>query len=651
MKRTPDSASFGIFEFDFQTHELRKRGLKIHLAEQPCRVLAFLLEQPGTLVTREELRAQLWPDDTFVDFDHSLNTAIMRLRKALGDSPENPRFIETLSRRGYRFLPSVKKRTEAAEPDQATQPDEGAPQATISAGNLGNGGARHTASGSPAGSHRAVLVGLLALGGILAAVLVVIFGHSVRGARKPEFLSSEAGPLQALAVLPLENVSGDKSQQYLADGITQQLVTDLAKIRALTVISGPSAVEYDSIQQIANQVHADAVVEGTLLRKGNTVHITAELVQGSSGRYLWTGSYEAQIGDILQVENAVAQTIAEHTRIGITPGDLGRLNETAAVTPAAYDNYLKGLYYWDQRSRSGLTKATGYFRQAIGMDPNYALAYAGLADCYAVLGSTVVSAMAPQEAALRAEAAARKAIQLNAHSAEVQTVQATIQFNYDWNWTAAEAGFKRAIELNPGYATAHQRYSLFLMAMGRIPESLAEIRRAQQLEPLSISINFSLGWRLYMTRHYNQAIEQLLTTSEMDPNFALAHLVLGEAYEQKGEYKKAIAEIKKAVLISHASPRTESELGRAYAMAGDRTRAENVVEELNEQAKQEYVSPFDLASIYAALGQKDEALSWLEKSYDERANGLIFLQVDPEMDNLRSDPRFEHLLSRLHFRT
>lgn len=654
MVTSPSRASFGLFELDLQTHELRKRGLKIRVQEQPCRILAILLEQPGRLVTREELRRQLWPDNTFVDFDHSLNTAIMRLRGALGDSPENPRFIETLPRRGYRFIQPVEKRTDPSAPGEPRPQGNGSGECTGSAGPAGGAGQGlgQAASASPTNGRPAVLPRMLAFGGVVAAAAVVLFGLNMRHMRKPILALAEARPIRSLAVLPLENVSGDKSQEYLADGITQELVTDLAKIRALTVISGPSGADYGdaplSIQQIARQLQADAVVEGTLLRSGNQVRITAELVQAATGRYLWADSYEAQLGNILQLENKVARAIANQTRIEVTPEERERLTEAPTVEPKAYDDYVKGLYYWNQRSQGGLARATRYFRKAIGVDPQYALAYAGLADCYAIVGSTVVSAMPPKEAAPKAEAAALKAIQLDDNLAEAHTALATMQFNYGWDWLAAEGGFKRAIELNPGYATAHQRYSLFLMAMGRAQESLAEIRRARELDPLSLSINFSLGWRLYLARHYSQAIEQLRTTSEMDPGFALAHLVLGEAYEQRAHYHKAIAELEKAVAISHGSPLMESELGRAYAVAGERLKAENVLAKLREQSKLEYVSQFRLAIIYAALGEKDEAISSLEKARKDHANGLIFIKVDPELDSLRSDPRFQRLFHQLH---
>jgi tetratricopeptide (TPR) repeat protein len=298
-----------------------------------------------------------------------------------------------------------------------------------------------------------------------------------------------------------------------------------------------------------------------------------------------------------------------------------------------------------------LRKSTQYFRQAISVDPQYALSYAGLADCYAILGSTVVSAMPPREAAPKAKAAALKAIELDGNLAEAETALATTEFNYDWDWSAAENGFQRAIELNPGYATAHQRYSLFLMAMGRKEDSLTEIRRARALDPLSLSINFSLGWRLYLARHYNQAVEQLRTTLEMDPRFALAHLVLGEAYEQKKQDRKAILELQKAVLISSRSPLMESELGRAYAVAGEKEKAEKVLAELREQSKRQYVSPFRLAIIYTGLGEKEQAMAELVKAYQDRSNGLIFIKMDPELDSLRADPSFQHLLAQLHLRS
>jgi len=353
------------------------------------------------------------------------------------------------------------------------------------------------------------------------------------------------------------------------------------------------------------------------------------------------------LGDVLALQSRVASAIVNEIRVNLTPEEQQRLASTRAVTGESYENYLKGRYYWNKRSQEGLTKAIEYFQLAIEKDPNYALAYAGLADCYSIIGSAIVGTVPSQDVAAKAKAAAAKALQLDDTLAEAQTSLATVRFNYDWDWAGAASGFQRSIELNPSYATAYQRYSLYLMAMGRTNESLAQMTRARELDPLSISMNFSLGWRLYMARKYDQAIEQLQNTLEMDPNFALPRMVLGQAYEQKNAYPQALSELQKAVGISHDSPQMLGALGHAYGASGNRSEAEKVLAKLMEQSKTQYVSPFYVAIVYVGLAENDKAVDWLEKAYRDRSNAIVFAKVDPQFEPLRSTPRFQALLHRL----
>jgi len=399
--------------------------------------------------------------------------------------------------------------------------------------------------------------------------------------------------------------------------------------------------------QIARDLNVDAVVEGTILRSGNQVRITAELVQVATDRHLWAETYESQLGDVLGLQSRVASAIVNEIRVNLTPEEQQRLASNRSVSGESYENYLKGRYYWNKRSQEGLTKAIEYFQLAIEKDPNYALAYAGLADCYSIIGSAIVGTVPSQDVAPKAKAAAVKALQLDDTLAEAHTSLATVRFNYDWDWAGAAGGFQRSIELNPSYATAHQRYSLYLMAMGRTNESLAQMTRARELDPLSISMNFSLGWRLYMARKYDQAIEQLQNTLEMDPNFALPRMVLGQAYEQKHAYPKALAELQQAVSISHDSPQMLGALGHTYGASGNRSEAKKVLAKLMEQSKKQYVSPFYVAIVYVGLAENDKAVDWLEKAYMDRSNAIVFSKVDPQLDALRSTPRFQSLLHRL----
>jgi TolB-like protein/DNA-binding winged helix-turn-helix (wHTH) protein/Tfp pilus assembly protein PilF len=641
-----------MYEVDLRTSELWKQGRKIKLQEQPCRILAILLEQRGEVVTREELRKRLWSDDTFVDFDHSLNTAIMRLREALNDSSDNPRFIETLPRHGYRFIAPLEeiaaseheKNEDAGSgstPELSVAVPQSGPTNIFLAGNLeSESKSRRTRS------RRAIVLG--SLFGILA---IVILGIWLRFFRTASEVNLSRNQIKSMVVLPFENLSADKDQQYFTDGMTDELIAHLAKIRSLRVISRTSSMEYKgthkTLSEIARDLNVDAVVEGTILRSGDRVRITAELVQVATDRHLWAETYESQLGDVLALQSQVASAIVNEIRINLTPEEQQRLASARSVSAESYEAYLKGRYYWNKRSQEGLTRAIEYFQLATEKDPHYALAFAGLADCYSIIGSAIVGTVPSQDVAPKAKAAALKALELDDTLAEAQTSLATVRFNYDWDWLGASQGFQRSIELNPSYATAYQRYSLYLMAMGRTKESLAQMTRARELDPLSISMNFSLGWRLYMARKYDQAIEQLQNTLEMDPSFALPRMVLGQAYEQKHAYPQAIAELQKAVSISHDSPQMLGALGHAYGASGNRSEAEKVLAQLMEQSKRQYVSPFYVAIVYVGLPENDKAVDWLEKAYQDRSNAIVFSKVDPQLDPLRSTPRFQALLHRL----
>jgi TolB-like protein/DNA-binding winged helix-turn-helix (wHTH) protein/Tfp pilus assembly protein PilF len=651
---------FGLFEVDLEACELRKKGLRIKLQDQPLHILRVLIERPGEIVSREELRHRLWQPDTFVDFDHSLNTAMMRLREVLGDSSENPRFIETVPRKGYRFVAPVHQiRPDAPTDVVGTQEGN---QATLPPG-----------SGSKESkelyriavdettlrttwvkkSYQISLFHALVIVGVLVLLTTIASSLFFRARPGGIFSYAPSKPITSLVVLPMENLSGDKSQEYFADGMTDELIASLARISSIRVLSRTTAMEYkdshESLGKIARDLGVDAVVEGTVLRSGDRVRITAELIQVSTDRHLWADTYESPLDDVLTLQNRVASAIVEQIRIQLTSQDKTRLASRRLVKPEAYEDFLKGLFYWNKRSREDLVKAIDYFQSAIVKDPQYALAYAGLADCYGILGAAIVGTVPTIEVAPKAEAAAMKAVELDDSLAETQTALATVQFNYKWDWKAAERGFRRAIELNPNYATAHQRYSLYLTAMGRRSESLQEMERARSLDPLSVSMNFSLGWRLYMAREYDRAVVQLNDAIEMDPTFVLPHIVLGQAYEQKGDYAKAIAELEKTAIMSHRSPPVIATLGHVYAGAGRLGEAHKILEELQSEAQTGYVSPFYVALVYAGLKDQSHTMEWLDKAYADRSNSMVFANVDPRFDGLRSDQRFQHLLERMNF--
>jgi TolB-like protein/Tfp pilus assembly protein PilF len=488
---------------------------------------------------------------------------------------------------------------------------------------------------------------------LIANCVVGIADMSLRLTRRPKAVEERVDPTQSIAVLPLENVSGDEDQDYFADGMTDELIAQLAKVGSLRVLSRTTAMAYRGthkpLSEIARDLHVSSVVEGTVLRSGNRVRITAELVQTSTDRHLWAETYETEIGDILGLQNRVASAIVKEVSIKLTPEEQQRLTTVRPVLAESYEDYLKGNYYYsNNRSAEGLAKAIEYFQRAIQADPNNALAYAGLSNCYATIGSSLVGAMPSLEAAAKSRAAALKALEIDDNLAEAQVALANVRIKYDWDWEAAEEGFQRAIELKPSYSTAYQRYSLYLMAMGRTRESVALVNRARELDPLSVSTNFSLGWRLYMARQYDKAIVQLLNTIDLDPTLAVAHLILGQAYEEKQLYPQALNELQKANLISNKAPLMLAAVGHAYARTGRRADAEVILAQLFERSKKENVSPFVIASIYEALGDKEKALDWLDKAYQDRSNALVFLKVDPELDTLRSHPRFKELQRKLN---
>jgi TolB-like protein/Tfp pilus assembly protein PilF len=504
------------------------------------------------------------------------------------------------------------------------------------------------AAGQPGGRFSLPRIAMLAAAVLAGSALISgITVHYVNASK------GKANRSSSLVVLPLENLSGDKEQDYFADGMTDDLIANLAKIHSLRVVSRSTAMAYKGthkpLPQIASELSVDAVVEGTVLRVGNRVRITAELVQVSTDQHLWADTYESPIGDVLALQNRVSSAIVDQIRINLTKEDKERLAQKPSVSPEAYEDYLKGRYYWNKRSGDGFEKAIGYFEEATRKDPQYALAYAGLADCYGIIGATIYGRLPASEAAPKAKAAAVRALEIDPSLAAAETSLATAKFNYDWDWAGAQEGFKKAIRLDPSYSTAYQRYSLYLSAMGKFDDSFEQIKKARELEPLSISINTSIGWRLYLAREYDRSIAQLRDTLEMDPGSEWAHLNLGQAYEQKGQFGPAVEELEKALELSHASPLTLSALAHAEALSGNHPAANKRLTQLEELSKLQYVSPYYVAIVYLGLGKNETAMNWLEKAYADRSNGLVFLRVEPELDPLRTNPRFIALQNRLNF--
>jgi TolB-like protein/DNA-binding winged helix-turn-helix (wHTH) protein/Flp pilus assembly protein TadD len=629
----PEQLRFGVFEVNLRAGELRKHGLRVRLQEQPFRVLALLLEHSGEVVTREELQKELWLADTFVDFDHGLNKAINKVREALGDSAECPRFVETVARRGYRFLADVKV-------VEATVGLGSSP--TVEMNSRAEEISRVNATLQAAPRGRVVLPLPWKIGAAVAVLVAIILTVRTTVPKK-----RETSPIRSLAVLPLESLSGDTSQAYFADGMTDELITELGQISALRVISRTSIMPYKTVRkpmpQIARELGVDAVVEGTVLRSGEQVRITAQLIRVPADEHLWAHSYLGDLRDALALQTTVARSIAQEIRVSLSPQEEAALRKSKLVNPEAYEAYLKGRYFWNKRTADGLNKAIQYFNEAIARDPKYAHAYAGLADSYALLGNSDL--LNPREAYTKAKAAATRALELDDSLGEAHTSLAFCLGAYEWNWDDAEKEFLRAIAINPGYATAHQWYAMQLRAVGRLDEALTEIKKAESLDPLSLIISADVADVLFAGRRYDEAVQQSQKTIDLDPDFAIAHFEMGQALAQKRTLSTAIEELQKANRLSGGDATCTAVLAYAYAASGRNDEARKTLSELRKMPSGRFSYPADEALIYASLGENDKAITLLEKTYDIHFDAQVLRS--PAFDTLRSDPRFLMVLERI----
>jgi TolB-like protein/DNA-binding winged helix-turn-helix (wHTH) protein len=620
---------FGAFEADVQTGELRKQGKRLRLQDQPFQLLVMLLEVPGQVVTRDQLRSRLWPRTT-VDFDHGLNKAIGKIREALGDSAENPRFVETVARRGYRFLGDVAVVREG-QPETVT--DDVAPRGGSGLVALADAGT------SPRWSIRAWRFSGLALVLLLAAAL--------SWSLYPRSHSSPA--IRSLAVLPLANISGDPSQDYFAEGITDELITRLAQISALRVISRTSVMTYKSsrksLPEIGRELNVEAVIEGSVSLVGERIHITAQLIQVATDTHMWAQSYDEDLQDTLALQSKVASDIAERIRVTLNRQEQAALVKSKTVNREAYDAYLKGRYFWNKRTGEGLKKAIEYFGRAIETDPTYAEAYSGLADSYALSGDWEYGVLSPREAFPLARVAATKALALDDSLAEAHTSLAFALDLYGWDWETAEKQYKLAIQLDPGYATAHHWYAWHLMVMGQKSAGILELRKAESLDPLSLIISADIADALCIAHSYDESVQQSKKTLEMDASFAVAHYELGQALAQKHMYDEAIAEFQRAIELAGHSGAFDSNLAYVYAVSGRNEEAIRIVRDLEARQDQNPSADANVALIYVGLGDRDQAMNWLNKAYEARFNPSILLR--PGFDTLRSDARFQDLLRRI----
>jgi TolB-like protein/DNA-binding winged helix-turn-helix (wHTH) protein/Tfp pilus assembly protein PilF len=623
---------FGSFEVDVVSGELRRQGLKIRLQDQPFRLLVLLLDRAGDVVTREKVRETLWPAHTYVDFDHSLNTAVRKLREALGDSAEAPRYVETIARRGYRFIAPVARLPTVQLAHSAD---------AAAASRLPSTAAR------PSTSARRLFI-LAIVVGICFAALVAYWVVPRSGP------TTQSGRRLTLAVLPFDNLSGDGDQEYLSDGLTEEMITQLGRLEPdrLRVLARSSTWKYKredrDMRRLRRELGADYVLEGSLRRAGGRVRVTAQLVQVDDQSQVWAATYERDLRDVLVLQSEVAEAVARTIAVTLTPDAQARLARARPIHAEAYQEYLRGRFFWNRRTEAALKQALGYFQKAIAADPGYAPAYSGLADSYTSLGaSSIVGGLPPRQAMPEAKAAALTALQIDGTLAEAHTSLAMVHLLYDWDLAACEKEFRRAIELDPNYTAAHHWYSHCLLPRGRTEESLAESKRALELEPLQLVVGIHLGWHYLYARQYDQAIEQFRKTLELDPAFPQTQRYAAWAYLQKGMHPEAIAALRSALNSLERDPEIEGELGHALALAGRRAEALAMLEGLGHLSATRYVSPYSVALVHAALGNRDQALAWLDKAYAERSDYMAYLTLEPMLDDLRSDHRFAALVRRV----
>jgi TolB-like protein/DNA-binding winged helix-turn-helix (wHTH) protein/Flp pilus assembly protein TadD len=614
---------FATFQVDLQSGELRKQGVKIKVQEQPFRVLTVLLQRPGEVVTREELRNQNWPTDTFVDFENSLNTAINKLRDALGDSADNPRFIETLPRRGYRFIAPVTSDQQEKSPVPAEESKVGDNQ-----------------PGKNSRTRRWLVLAAVAVLALLTLAYVTI-RHRAKDAAHSK--------INSLAVLPLKNLSGDPTQEYLADGMTEELIGRLAGIHDLRVVSRTSVMRFKdaqlSVPEIARTLNVDAVVEGSVIREGSRIRVHAQLIRGATDEHFWSEAYDRDLRDVLGLQSEVAESIALKVKATVTGEERTRLTAARPVSPEVYESYLKGLYVYRNKtsSRAGVEESIGYFQNAIARDSTYAPAYVSLASAYRFL-STVTIGGSPAER-LKAMTAVRKALELDPNLAEAHVVLANLQ-TAQWHWTEAEAEYRRGLELNPSDASAYGGLAGWLLIQGRLAEAVARARKARELDP-SPGAGSELGWILFNARRYDEAIREYRTAMAIEPDNAFTLWRLGFALSLKHQSQEAIALLERAVSVSDRAPGNLGVLAVVYGQAGRREDALGVLAELKKRQRTGYVPAGAFVLTYSGLADREQTFIWLEQAYKEQSLILLFLKVHPIFDSLRDDPRFKDLLHRV----
>ena len=662
---------FGPFRVDALRRLLLRETNEVRLPAKSFEILLVLLEEKGRLVDKDELMRRVWPDA--VVEENNLTVNMSALRKSLGESPRDHRYLVTVPGRGYQFVAEVREHGGERPAKDEEEAKQRVAEVIAEPEGLNGEAERLSFSGSDLGSEPTQVAALqtkvaaskihttssaeyiigeikrhkhgalTVLAALLATTMIVAyFAYSRHSAA-----NNKTG-ISSIAVLPFANNSDDPNAEYLSDGISESLINSLSQLPGLKVIARSSTFKYKGKdvdpREVANALGVEAVLTGRVLQRGDGLIINVELVNANDKTQMWGEQYDRKMSDLLVIQREIAHEIVEKLKLKVS-GEEKEPAKHYTESNEAYQLYLKGRFYWNKRTAEALKKSIEYFNQAIDKDPRFALAYAGLADSYVVPANR----LSPREAMPKAKAAALRALELDETLAEAHASLGRVFAAYDWDWTSAEKEYKRAIELNPRYATAHQWYGGYLSVMGRSNEAIAERKRAVDLEPFSLVINFELGLAFYYDRDYDQAIEQFQKTLELDQNFPAAHNFLPAAYEQKGMYSEAIAEFKKAIALTGKSEWTLSKagLGHVYAATGKKSEARTLLDELKQASKQEYVPANSIALIYAGLGEKDQAFAWLDKAYEQRAFQVQWIKLDPRWDSLRPDPRFLDLMRRV----
>ncbi len=639
---------FGVFQVDADAGELFKHGIKIKLQDQPFQVLIMLLDAAGEVVSREAIRQRLWPENTFVDFDHSLNIAVNKLRDALGDSADNPRFVETLPRRGYRFLVPV-----TVEGGFATAKLVGSPapvqqpfSPTAKQPRLEK--VPWEGRTTPEEASRAHAWGKLVIGALVVAVLLANWAWKYFGR------SGTAPPAKRMvAVLPLENLSQDSKEEYFIAGLQEELISQIGRVQAtqLGVIARTSVLQYKGstkpIQQIGRELNVDYVMEGAVRRSGERIRITLQLIKADDQTQLWSEQYERMVADVISIQTDVARRVADALALELLPNQRAALERAATTDMGAYEDYLRGRFQWNQRTEDGFLRAIFYFEDALRKDPKFAQAYAGLADAYNLMGG--YGFQPPSQAFPKAKAAAARALELNPELAEAHAALGFARFYFDWDWKGAEESFRRGLEANPNYPPVRQWYAEFLHAMSRFDQADAQFRWALELDPFSLALNDDVGWLLLSRKRNDEAITQFRKAQTLDPTWASGYTSLAFALARAGQTKEALAELDHYRQRSGDVLALHETLGYVRALAGDRNGAGESLGVLRQHSNTVYVSPYSIALVHVALNEKSAAVAELRRGLQGKAPWLVWLKSHPEWDALRSEPAFRELLREVGF--